>query len=115
MPTEAEKRLWKERGARLIKAREAAGYKKGSPAARDLDIPIGTYNGYENGSRNLAPQAERLAAFFNVSETWLVDGKEDDLLERLFKRIKGIDDPQQQAVAAAAAAALGAIEAVTKR
>lgn len=113
MPTEAEKRLWKERGARLIQARERAGYKKGSPAARDMDIPVGTYNCYENGSRNLAPQAEKLAAFLNVSETWLVDGKDDDLLERLFKRIKGIGDQREQAMAAAAA--LGAIEAVTKR
>lgn len=113
MPTDAEKKLWKERGNRLAEAREKAGYKKGSPAARDLGIPVGTYNGYENGSRNLAPQAEKLAGFFRVSETWLVDGKDDDMLERLVKRIKGIGDPHEQAMAAAAA--LGAIEAVTKR
>ena len=52
---------------RLRKAREAAGYRSASDAARAMGVPVPTYVGHENGSRKLTSAAAmRYADAFGV-------------------------------------------------
>ena len=72
----------KTRGERLAWAREQAGYKSKSEAARALQIPIPTYNSHERaeepGGRDFDPeQAEAYARKFRVALGWLLTGKGD--------------------------------------
>jgi SOS-response transcriptional repressor LexA len=72
----------KTRGERLAWAREQAGYKSKSEAARALQVPVPTYNSHERaeepGGRDFSPeQAEAYARKFRVALGWLLTGKGD--------------------------------------
>lgn len=72
----------KTRGERLAWAREQAGYKSKSEAARALHVPVPTYNSHERaeepGGRDFSPeQAETYARKFRVALGWLLTGKGD--------------------------------------
>jgi SOS-response transcriptional repressor LexA len=72
----------KTRGERLAWAREQAGYKSKSEAARALGMSISTYNSHERagqpGARDFTPEdAEKYARAFRVAHSWLVTGKGD--------------------------------------
>ncbi|MBA1157792.1 S24 family peptidase [Microvirga mediterraneensis] len=74
--------VMKTRGERLAWAREQAGYKSKSEAARALGIAVATYNAHERaeepGGRDFSPeQAEAYARKFRVAHAWLVTGKGD--------------------------------------
>lgn len=61
---------------RLRHARELAGYPNASEAARAFGWTYSTYAGHENGSRGVKiPALRGYAAAFNVSFSWLVEGK----------------------------------------
>lgn len=64
------------RASRLRSARLAAGYRSATKAADDMKIPLGTYAGHENGSRDFDQgSAERYAAQFGVRVAWLMLGE----------------------------------------
>jgi transcriptional regulator with XRE-family HTH domain len=67
-------RTWKAHSARLRRAREMAGYRMASDAARDLGVSIATYLSHENGTRGLGRTAIQYAQFFNVDLGWLLTG-----------------------------------------
>jgi phage repressor protein C with HTH and peptisase S24 domain len=74
--------VMKTRGERLAWAREQAGYKSKSEAARALGMSISTYNSHERagqpGARDFTPEdAEKYARAFRVAHSWLVTGKGD--------------------------------------
>lgn len=61
---------------RLRHARDLAGYASAAAAADAFGWTYSTYAGHENGSRGIKLGALRgYAAAFNVSFTWLVEGK----------------------------------------
>lgn len=64
-----------ERGRRLARARELAGYSEATEAARALGVKAPTYLGHENGSRGFKANAERYARFFKVNLEWLWAGR----------------------------------------
>lgn len=68
----------KQQGIRLKEAREAAGYKEGSEAARALGVPIPTYHAHENGERSLVKNAALYSREFKVGVRWLIFGEPDD-------------------------------------
>lgn len=58
---------------RLRQAREEAGYKSATAAAKALGVPLGTYGGHENGSRAFDREAATLyGAHFRVRPAWLL-------------------------------------------
>lgn len=64
-------------GKRLALARRKAGFESASAAARALGMPVPTYSGHENGSRD--PErgtAQKYARRFNVSLDWLLNGRD---------------------------------------
>ena len=59
-----------------LKAARKKLFPSASAAARVLGIPVGTYAGYENGSRDItAKAARRLALRLQVSPEWILYGK----------------------------------------
>jgi phage repressor protein C with HTH and peptisase S24 domain len=79
---------------RLIAAREAAGFKTATDAARALKVPAPTYLAHENGSRGLtAANVLNYAQQLNVDATWLLYGT---------GRGPGGADPWEEAVKASA-------------
>jgi len=64
----------KEAHHRLQEARELAGYKTPTDAARALRIAQPTYLAHENGSRGFKAQAARYANFYRVDLRWLLTG-----------------------------------------
>ena len=69
----------KLQGIRLREAREAAGYKDGSEAARALGVPIPTYHAHENGERSLIKNAALYSRQFRVGVHWLLFGEPDSV------------------------------------
>lgn len=66
----------KEVSDRLAKARALAGYRNWREAADALGFEVLTYKAHETGVRGLRPDvAERYAAAFGVSVTWLLYGR----------------------------------------
>ncbi|WP_031207793.1 LexA family transcriptional regulator [Mesorhizobium sp. L2C085B000] len=64
------------RASRLRSARLYAGYRSATKAAEDLKVPVGTYAGHENGSRDFDTETAKLyASFFNVRLAWLMLGE----------------------------------------
>jgi phage repressor protein C with HTH and peptisase S24 domain len=77
--------------ARLRKARENAGFKSASDAARKIGVNTVTYTGHENGTREFD---RRLAAMyaekFGVDPAWLllgIESKEEPVSENLIKEV----------------------------
>ena len=67
----------RQQGERLKEARKRAGFKSGSAAARAIKIPVGTYNGYENGSRGIFTAADQLGLWLGrqlIVRCWGGDG-----------------------------------------
>lgn len=62
-------------GARLTRARRAAGYDTATAAAEALGIKYPTYAAHENGSRGVPRNMDRYARFFRVSLDWLLEGQ----------------------------------------
>jgi phage repressor protein C with HTH and peptisase S24 domain len=62
-------------GARLAKARRAAGYDTATAAAEALGVKYPTYAAHENGSRGVPRNMDRYARFFRVSLDWLLNGQ----------------------------------------
>lgn len=61
---------------RLQQAREHAGYRSASEAARDLGLAPSTYMAHENGSRRFDIETAReYAKAFNISTSWLLTGQ----------------------------------------
>ena len=64
---------------RLQLARERAGYRTGTDAARAFGWKASTYLGHENGSRGLRKDAaQRYARAFGVQWTWLIGGQGEE-------------------------------------
>jgi transcriptional regulator with XRE-family HTH domain len=59
---------------RLKQARKAAGYDTAVAAAAALGLPEQTYLPYESGRTGFSRRAARLAHFFGVNLTWLIEG-----------------------------------------
>ena len=83
---------------RLRQAREMAGFKSATEAAKRFHWPSSTYSSHENGQTDPVPQraAAKYARAFKVSVAWLLTGQGlmSDL-EGLFSQI----DVKQQAKA----------------
>ncbi|MER9691967.1 LexA family transcriptional regulator [Mesorhizobium sp. M0179] len=64
------------RASRLRSARIAAGFKSATKAADKLKVPLGTYAGHENGSRDFdIDTAAMYASAFGVQLVWLMMGE----------------------------------------
>ena len=76
---EFSRTLWfmtKARHERLREARESAGFKTGTDAAKFLGVATQTYLAHENGNRDVPTDAgERYAARFKVDFAWLMTGR----------------------------------------
>jgi len=59
---------------RLRMARERAGFKTASEAARALGVPVSTYICYEDGLRGFHRHARKFAVRFKVPFNWLLGG-----------------------------------------
>jgi len=66
-------------GSRLRRAREAAGFKHASVAARQFGWPVSTYASHENGQTKVpVDDAEKYASAFRVcSAAWILTGEGD--------------------------------------
>ena len=64
----------KAMAARLRQARELAGYKTATDAARSLRIAQQTYLSHEAAQNGFARSAARYAGFFRVDLKWLLTG-----------------------------------------
>lgn len=72
--------VMEDSGDRLREARIEAGFTSGRAAALALGIPPATYAAHENGSRRYNTDvAQRYAAFFRVSASWLLMGVQDHI------------------------------------
>lgn len=61
---------------RLRQAREEAGFRSATAAAKAVGIPVGTYGGHENGSRSFDSVAATLyGTRFGVRPGWLLFGE----------------------------------------
>lgn len=109
---ERKKKLWRQQGARLKEARQRAGFKTGSDAARALGHSIALYNQLENGTRSIFTAADDLAKSLGVSREWLLTGAADDTFERIHRALMGLPEDERST---AAAVVLGAIEGLKKR
>jgi len=66
-----------EKHDRLKEARKAAGFSSASKAAESLNVPVPTYLGHENGSRDFdQTAAQQYARRFGVRAAWLIIGEE---------------------------------------
>lgn len=64
------------RAARLVTAREYAGYGSAAKAAKAFNWPESSYRAHENGSRGIgADDADRYAKAFAVSREWLLNAR----------------------------------------
>ncbi len=64
---------------RLTKARQGAGYRTRTEAAKALGVAVATYVAHENGHRGLTVQSsEKYAKAFNVRSAWLLTGEEPE-------------------------------------
>lgn len=64
-------------GARLKKARLAAGYSSASDFAKAMHLLPVTYRAYENGQNSYAKFAHQFAGRLRVSARWLLEGGDD--------------------------------------
>lgn len=90
--------------ARLKQARQAAGYRSASSAAKTIGIGVSTYLAHENGQNAFnTGQANRYAKAFSVSPAWLLIGEGNGLhlngqvaagsAQALIQGMPGIEDP----------------------
>jgi transcriptional regulator with XRE-family HTH domain len=68
-----------DKGSRLKRARQAAGFASARAAAEALHIAVSTYIQHENGTRGFPDtRAPLYARRFKVSEQWLLYGKGEE-------------------------------------
>lgn len=65
----------KAMGARLARARKAAGYSTARQATNARGWVYSTYKNHENGDRDFSSEASRYAASFGVNVEWLLTGR----------------------------------------
>lgn len=63
-----------EQAARLVKAREAKGFRFARDATNYFGWPYATYAQHEQGARGITRAADKYAKAFGVSEAWLLTG-----------------------------------------
>lgn len=72
---------------RLKMARERAGFKTATEAARALGVSNSTYSAHENGQNGLKLQyARKYAQKFKVSQSWLLTG-EDEMAQVVERKV----------------------------
>ena len=82
---------------RLRWARERAGFKSASDAARHLRVSEPTYLGHENGSRGAVRNIQKYARAFRVNPVWLLTGNGEPTgskIEQIYTHLPPEDQKQ---------------------
>jgi hypothetical protein len=88
--TDAERLALRQGQARRLReAREQAGYREISEAARAAGVPIPSYHAHESGERSLVKNAEVYARTFGVDYRFLLTGDEQsNITSRTSHRVR---------------------------